>query len=341
VRTILLTRAVSYEERAFDVVDLVLAGLLSGTWQELERESAAGVAAEEELDAQEAGPPHEALLEAGRTYRYERDLLARDDLERWLDARGLSVADWHGYLRRALARGLVASPGSGDATPVLRADALCSGTLLACARRAIAGAAATRALDHGAVEAEEDAAAALVQAARATAASGLETVEDAELERRARLAAGLERAQLLLADEVAGAEAVESRVAARALEWLSFETEELELASDDAAREARLCVQEDGASLAEVAAAAGGAAAGRTRVFADTPDELRARLVAARPGELVGPVALDGRHLVARLLAKEQPSAHDPTMVERARAELVAEAVDRHTAGRVTWHVAL
>jgi hypothetical protein len=341
VRTILLTKAMSYEERQFEVVDVVLAGLLDGSWQRLERDSAGGVGAELELDARGGRPSAEAVREAGRAYRYERNLLAREDLERWLEARELDLADWHGYLRRTLARGLVASPRSGDATAVLRVDALCSGTLLACARRTVAGAAALRALGRGVMEAEDDAVAALVRSARATAASGLGALDDAELERRARLAAGLEHAQLLLADEVAGREAVTRRVGARGLEWLSLATEELELASDDAAREARMWVQEDGASLAEVAAAAGGVTANRTRLFADAPDELRARLVAARPGELVGPVVLEGRFVVVRLLAKERPSADDPTMVARARAELLAEAVDRHSAGRVTWHVAL
>jgi len=134
---------------------------------------------------------------------------------------------------------------------------------------------------------------------------------------------------------------VPERVRANALGWLSFETEELTSPSEDAAREARLCVREDGATLAEVAGELRTKLFERTRVFADTDAELASRLAAASPGELVGPLASDDGYLLARLRAKRPPSVDDPLVVERARTELVAETIARNAAGRVTWYVAL
>jgi hypothetical protein len=346
MRSILLTPALSYGERSFDVVDLVLAGLLDGGWQALERGSAAGVGAEQELDARGDGPTHESVREAGRAFRYARNLIAREDLEAWLATRSLTSDDWRGYLRRLLARERATLARPADATPVLRVDAICSGALQQCAARVVAGAAAGRALaargvEVGILDGGEDGGAELVAQARATAASGLDALDDGELERRAGAAWALELDRRRLGDEVAAAAAVERCIAGHGLDWLAFETVELEVGSEDAAREARLCVQEDGEPLAQVAAETGSVAVTRTHVFAETTDALRSRLVAAGPGDVLGPIPAGDGFLVVQVLVKRPPSAHDPAVVERARAELLAEEIGRHSAGRVTWHVAL
>jgi hypothetical protein len=153
--------------------------------------------------------------------------------------------------------------------------------------------------------------------------------------------ARLEHAREALLAAVTSPADVERCLAGHVLDWLRFETAELEVGSEDAAREALLCVREDGLTLAEVGAEVGRKPARRVRTFAETNDMLSSLLAAAQPGDLVGPVAIDGSFLVAQLLAKARPSADDPAMVEQARAELLASAVSRHTAGRVTWHAAL
>jgi hypothetical protein len=339
MKTILFERALSFGERPFDVLDLVLAGLAETSWQKLEADAAAGVAAEQELDARGAGPSLEEVQKAERAFRYERGLLAAADLEQWLAARRLARGEWRGVLRRALAREWLLPTASADATPVLRADAYCTGTLGRCALRLVAGVAAEGAL--GGSEDDESVATRIVEAARASTASCLETVEDVELERRARTVARLEHAREDLLVVVASAEDVERCLAGHVLDWLQFETAELEVASEDAAREALLCVRTDGLTLAEVGLEVGRKPARRVRTFEETDDVLSSQLAAAQPGDLVGPVAVDGSFVIAQLLAKTRPSADDPAMVERARAELFAAAVSRHTAGRVTWHAAL
>jgi hypothetical protein len=333
VRTILSTEAITFEERSFTVADIVVAGIGSGRWQALEDESADGVAAL----AAAGEPPADARRELATAFRYERGLLAREDLERWLADRDVTTADWLGHLNRRLARQFAPDVHGGDAAPVLRVDAFCSGVLRACAEDLVADAAAARAT--GTHFADETDVVDLVRRARATVA--LAELEEDMLERSARAVASLARARLQLEHDAATGEAVSERVRANALGWLAFETEELTSTSEDAAREARLCVREDGATLAEVAGELGTRLVERTRVFAETESDLAARLAAASPGELVGPLETDGGYLLARLRAKRPPSADDPLVVERARAEVVAETIARHAAGRVTWHVAL
>jgi hypothetical protein len=333
VRTILRSEALAFEARSFTVAEIVVAGVASGRWPALEDESARGVAA---LEA--AGdPPADDRRDAANAFRYERSLLAREDLERWLEERSLTMQDWLGHIRRRLARQLAPDAHDADATPVLRADAICSGVLRACADDLIAGAAAARAV--GVHEADTSAVDDLVRSARATIA--LAEVDETMLNEYARVVVELETARRRLEHEAVAGDAVPERVRANALGWLSFETEELTSPSEDAAREARLCVREDGATLAEVAGELRTKLFERTRVFADTDAELASRLAAASPGELVGPLASDDGYLLARLRAKRPPSVDDPLVVERARTELVAETIARNAAGRVTWYVAL
>ncbi len=333
VRTILRREALTFGARSFSVADVVVAGVASGRWQALEEETAAGVAAL----AAVGDPPADARREAGNAFRYERSLLAREDLERWLEEHGLTMQDWLGYIRRRLARQLAPDAQGGDVRPVLRVDAICSSVLRACADDLVAGAAATRAVEPPDVDDAE--VAELVRRARATVA--LADLDDDVLDGCARIVVELIGARRRVEHDAVAGEAVPDRVRANALGWLAFETEELTSASEDAAREARLCVREDGATLEEVAVELGTRLVERTRVFAETESELASRLAAASPGELVGPLTTDDGYLLARLRAKRPPSADDPLVVARARAELVAETIARHAAGRVTWHVAL
>lgn len=330
MRSILRDHVLSFEQQAFLVLDLVLAGVAEGCWPELERRSAAGLAA-----AQEEPPPADAVREAGRAFRYERGLIAAADLEAWLDARGLTTGDWQGHLRRAVARERIAAAMSADATSVLRADAICTGTLRACGDRIVEGAAAERVVGRTEADARW-----LVEAARATTASGLETVSDAELEQHAETVARIEAAREVLR-AAPGADEIARCVAGHALDWMRFETVELEVAVEDAAREAVLCVREDASSLAAIGVELGSEAVVRSRTFLATPAELRGGLASAQAGDVVGPVASDRGFVVAQLLAKERPSTDDPAVVERARAQLLAATSARHAAGRVSRHAAL
>ena len=107
--------------------DVVERARTTGAWDEIADRARAGLAAIAELGA----PPPDELDAAAREYRYERGLLAADDLDAWLERRALTVADWHAYLQRALARAafngaLAQQPVPDDLT---WAEGICSGRL--------------------------------------------------------------------------------------------------------------------------------------------------------------------------------------------------------------------
>ena len=95
--------------RTYAWEDVLLAAELRGELGELERQASQGLACLRRLEAQPDRQrsetlPAETLRAAATVFRYEHNLLAAEELEAWLDARGLSIADWNGYLRRLVLR---------------------------------------------------------------------------------------------------------------------------------------------------------------------------------------------------------------------------------------------
>ena len=84
--------------------DVVRLAELRGEWSALAADVARGTAAAAELETRGEPIDDEAIDAAAREFRYERGLLAADELEAWLERHELTAADWHGYLRRSLAR---------------------------------------------------------------------------------------------------------------------------------------------------------------------------------------------------------------------------------------------
>jgi hypothetical protein len=127
--------------------DVIAHSRETGDWATLESEVRAGLGA-----LREAGDPSEDEVDAAaRSFRYGRGLLAGDDLDAWLDSRGLSVESWHDYLRRSIARERApeAEPGEDDPAPHVWAEGVCSGALENVARELAALAAvAPSALDE-------------------------------------------------------------------------------------------------------------------------------------------------------------------------------------------------
>src|SRR5207237_254564 len=90
------------------------------------------------------------------------------------------------------------------------------------------------------------------------------------------------------------------------------EVETLDLDSEAAAREAFLCVRDDGAALSQMALESGYRAQ-RSQIWLDVLDDAVAqRLLSAEEGEVVGPIEIDGRFKVYQVLRKLKPAVTDP-----------------------------
>lgn len=230
--------------------------------------------------------------EAGQAFRYERNLLAAEEMEAWLEHWGLTVAEWRRWLR-------------GDADGW--ADAVCSGTLAETAHDLAAAAAAAEALGTGAGPVA-------TELARMRAALDDLTRSSLRDEDRSRL------------------------LEARAADWVRVRYSTISFGELEMAKEALLCINEDGLALTEVAELAGAPAESREALVVDIDPLVAKTLLGAPAGAIVGPLSLDGAFMLAHVEEKAAPTLADPLIRERVDRELPRRAVEREVRNRIRWH---
>lgn len=279
-----------------DVIEFARA---RGDWNALADEVRSGLQALRELELRGEAPGEAEIDAAAREFRYERRLLAGDELVEWLDRRGVAYAEWSGYLERSLARDRlpgVAGP-ENDVEAYLWPEAVCSGRL-------------------------DELAVTLARLVAVAPGAPLESLEDT-FEDFCRKAASDE----LIAREISVSQ----------LEWLRVVYESADFEDEDAAFEAALCVRDDGDTLAAVSARAGVMLEQRVEWLEQIEPALASGFLAARTGQLVGPVAARDRFRLALLLEKLAPSPDDELVRSRAAAVVAERAVERETSERVVW----
>jgi hypothetical protein len=345
IRSLVNHPALDYDELRFDYGDVVLAAIGWGEWQSLERSLAEGLACTSDADERGEQVEPAALHAATVAFRRARGLIAGDDYLRWLAERSLSPADLSAHIVRAVSRETAAGrldevlrahpPGAEALVNAIRGEAILGERLRSWSERLARCAAAAHGL---AAEGEEpavpDAITDLVEAAARCRASGL---TEAQVRERAPRVAALMAAEREFCGRVATPEGIERCLAEHRLDWQRFVWQEVAFASEGAAREAALWVREEGLTLAEAAAMAHALNSVR-EAYCSEAAELSGLLMAAAPGELLGPLAGDGSWRLACLHERTSPAVEDPVLRARAAGELVENAIERHLAGRVSWH---
>ena len=271
--------------------------------------------------AAEDGPPlaREAERSTAVAFRRARRLLAAEDLEAWLAARNLTVAQWRHYIRgEALRRrhaaelDVVVERSRVDAAAVQEQFGLwgwCSEAIPRWAEQLASRVAAAHASSEHAGDPRPD-------------PHDLDTLE--ELYDR-------------FAADAATADRLEALLAARYLDWLRLEIDMAVFDSPDTAAEARLCIRDDGWSLSE-AARAGQARLQRRDLLVEAFDaDIRHVFVRAREGDLLGPLPVAGRPTLVQVRRKAAPSRDDEELRLAATREIVATVVAREVDDRVEW----
>jgi hypothetical protein len=300
--------------RTFSWGDVVAAARHWGTWVVVERRAREGIACR--LRAEHEGDPLDGadVDRVAAAFRYERGLLSADELRAWLARWELTQPHWLEYLRRSLLRErwskelgalLVRYPVAQDEVDAsVPTEAVCSGAL---EREA------SRLAERIAV----------ADAVAGDAAADLPQVDDWF----ARFCAAM-----------ASPHAIEREIHAQHVDWLALECRWMSHSEEDVVREAALCVREDRRDLVEVAAEAG-AQTGVQRTYLESAEPgLRAQLLGARPGDVVGPLAVGGGFQLIEVLDKRAPSAEDPEIRNRAVNAIVRRAVEGEVVNRVRWH---
>lgn len=349
---IIFTRPVfAVAGRRYDWGDVLLASLLWGEWARLEAEVHEGIACAKRSEALDAPPPADALDEAATAFRYERDLIRAQAMYTWLETRGLTVKEWLDYVRRlvlrrdspealrdAVARYPVNEVEVIDLIPI---EGFCSGRFNRLAQK-LAGRAAIfdriTAEPGDTTSAEDGEVRDLVESVRpGVAERALPDLSPDVSRERLTMLARLELSFWRFRDAALNARALADRVRLHRLDWIRFNCRTLALANSQAAREAAMCLREDGAGLADVAAMAR-APLRETCFCVDELDTgVREHFLGARPGELLGPMPMRGEFVLFEVVDKVAPSQDDPEIRRRAEDAIMHGAVSREIHQRVTW----
>jgi hypothetical protein len=335
--------------------DVALGGILWGDWGGLEHSVRAGIAClkrlEERGDAEQILPEDE-VSEAAVEFRYARDLVSAEEMYGWLERWGLDAADWMDHIRRTLLTKKWTDdldevrrqyPASDEEVgEVILCAAICSGWLTSCASqlagRAAAHARLAEAAADGHVEIAADEVTSVAEAFRAKIDGRdlpeiVSDVSDGRLETMARLEIAWRR----LAAQLVTPQAIHGQIVSHRLEWTRFSAQTLSLSDPEAAREAILCIREDGRDMAVVAVEAGAALREEDWILEETDAEIHDHLVAAQAGEVLGPLPIKNGFLVVAVLAKQPASPDDPAMQTRAEQTLLTRAFGREIESRVRW----
>jgi hypothetical protein len=335
---------------SYSVRDLIDAaffrGELNPVWSEMLRLVAAeNQAAELDLEIDET-----ALDEASEKFRYEHDLITAEETERWLEMRGLTLDEFSGFFARhhwgsvlegkAVAEEIDYLTASDDLRELLTAELILSGELDVMAarlgQRIAAGCEANgETVEPGAILEERQRFLQRTGVAAAQLAHLLDQLErdNPWLEEMLRMEAlSQSKASALPTPE------------ARAREFRSlrspltrFAVEIIELESPDAAREALLCVRNDGLSMAEVANEGRYPYRGADVVLEDVPEDWQQKFISATPGSVLDPIPRGDGFQLWRILEKKDANPDDPAVRERIDQRIIERHFSELCAKHIRW----
>ena len=335
-------------DRTLTVRDVILAALFRGEVEPVCTRLRAIERLIEEAD-EDDGPDDGAVQEFSEKVRYDLDLITEEETERWLVERGLTLEDFNGYcLLRCwenVLGGQVASESSDGVAPAVElTDSLRGALFLSgdfdrmvtrlswriAARRAV-GAEITREViaaerriffERGKLD---DSTLSDWFAQVRTDQRWLDEMLELEAAYRIRCAATVTPAELARA------------LHAMRIPLTRIVVETLDLESRDAAREALLCVREDGETMAEVAQAGGYPHRQEEILLGDLPAELQQAFLSAAPGDVLEPIEAGEGFQLCRLVRKIEPDSADAGVRDRVERKILERYFSELASKCVRW----
>lgn len=282
------------------------------------------------------------LQARSEAFRRHHGLRTARATESWMATRGVTVSEFSDFLEREALRGYFKEAPSrsrkdpardAGAVAYLWPDAVFTG--LAddwCQRLAVRAAAAREVAEDGGIPAS------LFDTGGEAAARLIRWLERFGLgeEWFERLRA-LDAAYTHFATSVQTPSQLDAALRAR---WERLFAVDLEIGgfnAETAAREASLCVSEDGASFDEICREGGGLLHRGPMLLGDLPDAMRTQALSLPVGSLLPVFAWDGRFIVCRILAKSEPSMSEARVRDTVVAAVLDEAVVPLLKRHITW----
>jgi len=135
-------------------------------------------------------------------------------------------------------------------------------------------------------------------------------------------------------DTLLAPQARQRELGALRLPLTRFETEIIEFESRDAAKEALLCVREDGMSMEDVAREGRYPYRRVDFLLEDIPMDTQQRFLCVSPGQVLKPIERDDGFELCRIVKKIEPCLDDP----RVKSRIDQRLLDRHFSELVSKH---
>lgn len=331
----------SGDGREYTVRDVVDAAHFRGELAPLWKDFVIRCRAAQQGDESEATLEDRALDEASVAFRYEYELITAEETEAWLEARGLTLADFSEYLARRLwaaeLAGRIPTPtnpyeeSSPEERDLFIVDLTLSGELDRLASK-LAWRVAAKSAEGDATPAEEHA-----DPGTSGAASWLPAL-DRDEDWLAEMV-DLESCYRRQSTQRLTKEARERELSSLRLPLTRFEVEIIELESRDAASEAFLCVRDDGMTMEDVAKEGRYPFRRIELILEQIPDEMQQKFLSLTPGSLLEPTAREDGFVLTRLLQKMEPKLDDANVSERVEQRILARHFSDLSAGRIQWRI--
>jgi hypothetical protein len=331
------------EYMARDAVDAaIFRGEFEDKWQNFLRD----IAAEQRANELELELDESVISATAEAFRYQHDLITAEETEAWLANRGLTFDDFSDYFARQYCVGAVHegfSPeeiGYVSADPELRelfiAELILSGELEDMTVKLMWRLAARCAEEEPtsvAIAAEERKFLARIKIQPAQTANWL-----AELGRDSQWLNEMliiEAAYGKHCDKLLVPEARQRGLIGLRLQLTRLEVELIELDSRDAAKEALLCVRQDGMSMEEVATEERYPYRRTDFLLGELPDDAQQKYLSVSPGDVLEPMSRGDGFELCRIIKKVEPKADDPGVKSRLDQHLL----ERHFLELTTKYV--
>ena len=338
--------------RTYRWEDVFLSASLLGDWAGLENKTRDGIARLARAIETAAAPSAEQIERAAEEFRYARNLITAEEAEAWLARWDITIDGWFDYLRRRLLRHQeqdgAQDPVSGhqvtaeEIAECLVPEGVCSGAFFQWARALATRAAAYEALRSGAGAVSPDDAADpstvfphFGKARSSVLPESISRPPHDKLELLARLEMSLHRFR----DEIVSSCDVDAEIAQRRLDWIRLYCELALFPDEQVAREAILCLRDDHQTLGDIAARARTTAREIFLCLEDVETGWRSTLLAASPGEVLGPLRMGEHVAVLAVRDKLIPTSQDPEIQQRAQRAAFDRAVERAVQAHIKWQI--
>jgi hypothetical protein len=336
----------------YTAADVILAAQTWHDWAPLEQATRKGIVCVKHARVTQEAKATAEVEAAADQFREERGLQDAEVAENWLKERQVSFLAWMQYLRRCLLRKKWAetlprllaeySISQEQVNRNFRVEGMCSGYFAALVRK-LAGRAAVQeriqneAGSHpGGGQAQNDLGihTAPLEFTLNPRQFGLST--EVARQKLARLA-GLDHSFMQFRSQAMTEEGIKRIISAHQVDWIRIQAASVTFQNEPLAREAALCVREDGEELKVVAARARTAMQQEQLDLGQLDPSAQAAFLGARKGDLFGPICVGQEFRLYHVLHKQIPSVNIPEVKARAEKLILQTLIRSEVDARVRW----